>query len=122
VALAARCPKHRQTQIVLDEHGVLHLLRRHESDGSEDAALALRSAVLDLIETRAWVREHAELIAMTQRQCRFDADAEPVLHLFTGEAKLGAALVGRLGEFVRLHLLKEVRVGKQSTWFSTELN
>jgi hypothetical protein len=121
VALAARSPRHPQTQIVLDENGVIHLLRRHTA-GDEDPAMSLRAAVLDLIETRAWVREHADLLAMTQRQCHFDLRAEPVLHLFTDEAKVGAALVGRLGEFVRLHLLKEVKIGRQSTWFSTELN
>jgi hypothetical protein len=82
----------------------------------------LREAVVELIEARAWVREHADLLAMTQRQLRFDAQAEPVLHLFTDQARLAAALAARLGEFVRLHLLKRVTVGAASAWFSTELN
>lgn len=123
VALQARCPRHPQTQLLLDEDGAIHLLRRYVPANPKSILdEGLRAAVLDLIEARAWVRENLELLALTQRQCLFDADAEPVLHLFTSEAKLATALVGRLGQFVRLHLLQQVKVGRESTWFSTELN
>jgi hypothetical protein len=63
-----------------------------------------------------------DLLQLTQRQCRFDATAEPVLHVFTDDAKTAAALVGRIGAFVKLHLLKQVEVGTESTTVSMELN
>ncbi|MCX5662397.1 MAG: hypothetical protein NTW19_22180 [Planctomycetota bacterium] len=132
VALEARCPRHPQTSLVLDEQGVLHLLRRHASapplgmhrdaptrDATQEV---LRAAIVDLIEARAWVRENLVLLSMTQRQFRFDAAAEPVLHLFTDQAKPAAALVAHLGALIKLHLLHEVRVGATVSWFSTELN
>ncbi|MCC7193798.1 MAG: hypothetical protein IT444_13570 [Phycisphaeraceae bacterium] len=125
VALQARSPRHAATQLALDEDGVIHLLLRHESPrrpSLTDAADSLRAAVLELIETRAWVKEHHVLLAMTQRQMRFDDRTEPVLHLFTDDAKLATALVTRLGQYVRFHLLKRVALGESSTWFSTEMN
>ncbi|MEX2213886.1 MAG: hypothetical protein WD768_07150, partial [Phycisphaeraceae bacterium] len=115
LALDARYPKEPQTQLLLDQDGRVHLLRRQ-------TAGELRAAIVDLIEVRDWVREHLELLALTQRQCKFDAKAEPVLHLFTGEAKAAAALVSKLGPFVKLHLLQEVRIGTQGTWVCTDLN
>lgn len=132
VALEARCPRHPQTHLVLDEQGVLHLLRRHTSTPApgirrdpvlgEQGQDALRAALVELIEARAWVRENLALLSMTQRQFRFDVAAEPVLHLFTDQAKPAAALVARLGALMKLHLLHEVRVGGTVSWFSTELN
>lgn len=126
VAMQARSPRHPATRLALDEDGVIHLMLHHatppKSASGSGSGDALRAAVLELIETRAWVKEHHDLLAMTQRQMRFDAQAEPVLHLFTDDAKLAAALAARLGQFVRLHLLKRVTIGAASTWFSTEMN
>jgi len=118
VALQARCPKHAKTQLALDEHGTVHLLRHHAASQSDD----LRAAVVDLIEARLWVREHIELLRLTQRQCTFDTAAEPVLHLFTDQTKLAAGLANKVGHLVSLHLLQQVHVGNQSTWFSAAMN
>ncbi|MBI1338192.1 MAG: hypothetical protein GC164_14705 [Phycisphaera sp.] len=115
VPLQARCPRHPQTQIILDQQGALHLLRKVGSG-------SLRDAVIDLIEARSWVNEHLALLQLTQRQMRFDSQTQPVLHLFTEDAKTAVALVGRLGSFVKLHLLQSVTLGRDTTWVSTELN
>jgi hypothetical protein len=115
LALQARHPRQRDTQFLLDQAGKLHLLRRQV--GSD-----LRTALVDLLETRDWVREHIELLALTQRQCAFDTSAEPTLHLFTADAKNAVAMVNKLGPFVKLHLLQEVRIGTTKTWVCTDLN
>ena len=123
LALEARCPQQPKTQLVLDQAGRLHLLRRHASadDTERDAHDTLRAAVVDLLEARRWVREHVQLLQLTQRQCSFDADAEPALHLFTDRADLATGLASRLGATLHLHLLQPVRVGDQSTWFCTPM-
>lgn len=118
VALQARCPKHAKTQLALDEHGTVHLLRHHAASQSDD----LRAAVVDLIEARLWVREHIELLRLTQRQCTFNTAAEPVLHLFTDQTKLATGLANKVGHLVSFHLLQQVHVGNQSTWFSAAMN
>lgn len=131
VALEARCPHHPHTQLVLDQAGRLHLLRSVQSGeqapgvGSAitDPGLhALRAAILDLLEARRWVQEHVSLLQLTQRQLRIDGRAEPVLHLFTDRADLATALVARLGDTLKLHLLQHVRVGVHATWFCTPLS
>ncbi|MEX0775559.1 MAG: hypothetical protein WD042_07570 [Phycisphaeraceae bacterium] len=125
IVLAARCPRHPRTQILLDQDGRMHLLRRHQAPEGDKASVEtgdLRSAIVDLLEARAWVREHAELLAMTQRQCRMDLAAEPTLHLFTNQAAVAASLVHSLGAVLKLHLLQEVRLADMATWYSAELN
>ena len=126
MALEARCPEQPLTQLVLDQDGRLHLLRRHDSARDDhqqrDNVDGLRAAVVDLLAARRWVRQHLALLQLTQRQCVFDHHAEPVLHLFTDRADLATGLAGRLGETLRLHLLQHVRVGDQSTWLCTPLN
>lgn len=118
VRLDARCPHETGTQLLLDQQGRLHLLRRHPSD--RDPA-ALRAAVVDLLATRRWVREHLPLLRLTQRQCLFRDDAEPALHLFTPDAKSAVGLAQRLGNELQLHLLQQVRLGNQSTWLCNDL-
>ena len=118
VALEARCPAQPSTQLVLDQSGRLHLLRRQVDSRNED----LRTALIDLMEARAWVRQHLSLLRLTMRQCRFDMRVKPVMHLFTSESKLAATLVGRVGRYVRLHVLQRVRVGERCSWVSTDLN
>ncbi len=120
IALPVRCPRHRHIQIVLDESGQLHLLRRCVE--SDNGPKTVQSAVVDLIETRAWASEHIELLQQTQRQCRFDPQAQPVLHLFTDQAKAAVQLAGRTERFLRLHLLQEIATGGDRKWISTELN
>jgi hypothetical protein len=138
IALAARCPFHRRTQLVLDRNGRLHLLRQHSASAStpgnssgaqrhipESAGRAgeeLRGAILDLVEAQAWVRQHLDLLRMTQPQCRFDPAAKPALHLFTDDAKTAALLVGRLGRRIRLHLLQQVHVDGGAAWVCNDLN
>ena len=121
VMLDARCPHQSQTEIVLDQNGRMHLLRRHRSTAKGDVE-GIRSALVDLIDTRAWVMEHFELLRLTKRQCQFDDTAEPTLHLFTDDARTAVTLVGRIGQFVRLHLLQQIKVGAESTWFCAPLN
>ena len=116
--MEARCPHHSQTQLMLDQDGRLHLLCRHDSEGFD----SLQAAMVDLLQARHWVHEHLQLIALTQRQLRFDATTEPVLHLFTDRADWATALIARLGEALKLHLLQEVSVGQESAWFCTPLN
>ncbi len=118
IALEARCPHQNQTQLLLDQDGRLHLLCRHDSEGFD----SLQAAMVDLLQARHWVREHLELLALTQRQLKFDGSTEPVLHLFTDRADWATALIARLGEALKLHLLQEVSVGQQSAWFCTPLN
>ena len=123
VPLEARCPQQPDTQLVLATDGTLHLLRRHRAATSDDADLAaLRSALLELLAARQWVREHLELLQLTQRQCRFDTAAEPVLHLFTHRAELATTLATRLGAMVKLHLLRDVGTADEPRWFCTPLN
>ncbi len=116
-ALAARCPRRPQIELVLDPAGRLHLLCRHQGD-----VRVMPAAIVDLIDARAWAREHIELLQLTQRQPPIQAQGEPVLHLFTEHAKAAAAMVNRLGALVKLHVLQQVHVGQASTWISTELN
>jgi len=130
IALEARCPYQPLTELVLDEAGRLHLLRREVPVTAEDDATAahvpddagIRAAIVDLVEARKWVREHLELLKLTLRDADFDAEADPSMHLFTAKAHLATPLVAKLGDQVRLHLLQQVTVGRESTWFTTPLN
>lgn len=115
--IQARCPRHPDIQLLLDEGGRLHLLCRHKGDSP-----GLQSVIVDLIDARAWVREHLQLLQLSQRQMHFDQRAEPVLHIFIDQAKFAAAMAAKLGSFLKIHLLQEVRFGLSSTWISTKLN
>lgn len=119
IRLDARCPKHEDVELVLDQDGRLHLLAKHE-EGTDPGIL--RDAMLDLMAARTWVNEHKGLIALTQRQLKFDPNTEPQLHLFTPRADWATGLITRLGNALRLHLLAKVNVGDQATWFTTALN
>lgn len=116
--LAARCPRQPGTQIVLDEGGRLHLLRRHTVS---NAGESIQQACLNLFEASAWVREHLELLSMTQRQLRFDTAAEPTMHLFTDDARSAVALARQLPAPLKLHLLQSAGPASAPSWFSTEL-
>ena len=118
VALEARCPLQPAMQLILDQSGRLHLLRHQVEHRHED----LRSALIDLIEARAWVRQHLSILSLTMRQYRFDLTLKPAMHLFTGESKVAASLVARIGRYVRFHVLQRIRVGDGHTWVSTDLN
>ncbi|MEX0654562.1 MAG: hypothetical protein WD151_10620 [Phycisphaeraceae bacterium] len=126
VTLEARCPHQPNTQLLLDQNGRLHLLHRHapadDATPADDDLPQLRRAILELLEARTWVRDHLDLLQLTQRQYRFDAAADPQLHLFTHRADLATALVARLGSTLKLHLLQKVGQGDHATWFSTPLS
>ena len=131
VALEARCPRHPGTALVLDEAGRMHLLARHRSPrpgASRVAAPApldldgLRAAWVALLDARAWVIEHAPLLRLTQRQFRFDPDAEPVLHLFTDDPRSASALAAPLAQAIRFHLLIETPGSQGSQWLRMPLN
>lgn len=122
LTLEARCPHQPLTQLVLDQAGRLHLLRRHNSSDANLSLSDLRKVIVDLIEAQQWVREHLQVLQLTQRQCRFDDKVQPVLHLFTDRADLATPLAAKLGDNLKLHLLQNISVGAQSTWFCTPLN
>ncbi|MCC7145604.1 MAG: hypothetical protein IT443_04090 [Phycisphaeraceae bacterium] len=124
VGLEARCPFNADIQLALDQDGRLHLL--YHVTEKVMARLAqnengLRQAVLELLATGRWVREHAGVLQLTQRQCRIDSAAEPGLHLFTDQPKTAVALSQRLGGQLKVHLLQQVFVGQGSTWTTCEL-
>jgi len=115
VALDARIPDQPNTQLAVDAQGVVHILAQHESDQAD-----ARQAVMQLIEAGQWINDHLELIALTQRDQLF-VEADPVLHLMTDRADLTAQLVGKLAGQVKLHLLQQVTLGRESGWFCTPL-
>jgi len=117
VRIEARCPHDPLTELGLGEDGRLHLMRHSDAEGD-----SLRAAILDLIEARAWASEHVTLLQLTQRQCRFDPAAEPMLHLFTNRAKPAVALTRHGPPGLQLHLLQRVSVGQAQTWCCTDLN
>ncbi|MEM9347012.1 MAG: hypothetical protein AAGB26_10390 [Planctomycetota bacterium] len=115
VALDARLPDQPETQLVVDAQGTVHLLAQHLADHAD-----ARAAMMQLIEAGRWVQNHLELIALTQRDHDF-VDAEPVLHLLTDRADLTTQIVGKLSGQIRLHLLQQVQLGRESGWFCTPL-
>jgi len=117
IALEARCPYQPETELLLDQSGTLHLLGRHQCDEGD-----FEQAMTQLLSVRQWVDEHRPLLALTQRQLKLNDDAETVLHLFTDQPQHVTHIVARLGDQVKLHLLQEVAIGNESTWFTTPLS
>ncbi len=130
--LEARCPYWLDAQLAVDERGRLHVLMRFggqdtaADDGSQridlDAAVMLRAAVMGLMEVGQWAHANISLLRLACPGGMLDESAQPVLHLFTDHAKPAAAIVGRLGELVKVHLLQEVYVGASSAWCCAALN
>ena len=120
IALEARCPSQPDTQLALDAAGRLHLLFRHDS--SEGDPPTPREAIVELVAVRDWARQHRTLLQLTERGRRFDPDADPTLHLFTDRAEHAVHLVARLGDLLKLHLLRDVSVGEHHTLFCTPLS
>lgn len=114
--LDARIPDQPQTQLAVDGQGVVHILAQHESN-----ALDTSQAVMQLIEAGRWISENLELIALTQRDRQF-VDQEPVLHLLTDQADQSTRLVAKLAGQIRLHLLQQVQIGRDTGWFCTPLS
>ena len=112
VALDARIPDQPGTQLAVDSHGTVHLLKKGSGVVSDD--------VMGLIEAGRWVSDHLELIALTQRDQRFVQTA-PVLHLLTDRADQATQVVGKLAGQIKLHLLQQVTLGKETGWFCTPL-
>lgn len=119
IALEARSPRHPDTELLLDPEGRLHLLARHDS--TQAGAPELDATLVALLETRQWAIEHHALIALSQRQARFDRAAAPDIHLFTDDARAATRLADRVGPMLRLHLLQPVTIGRETTWFCTPL-
>jgi len=144
IVLQARCPYHRKVQLALAPNGQLHLLRgcshrvlANDTDGESDMAWHLSvemeappeaypgdppTALMDLIQTQAWVDEHVELLQLTKLPHRIDETAVPVLHLFVRDAKSAVVLAQRIGSLAKLHLLQRFGAGSSVKWYSTELN
>ncbi|MEM1447348.1 MAG: hypothetical protein AAGF84_14920 [Planctomycetota bacterium] len=120
LSLEARCPSQPHTQLALDSMGRLHLLHRHDS--AEGDPPTPKEAIVELVAVRDWARRHRQLLQLTERGRRFDPDADPVLHLFTDRADLSVNLVSRLGDLLKLHLLRDVAVGDERTFFCTPLS
>ncbi len=114
-ALEARIPAAPSIQLALDAQGVVHLLVQHAV--ADDP----RRAVPELMEAKRWAEENRSLLALTQRDRGF-APAPPVLHLFTDRPEQATALVARLGDTLRLHLLQKVTLGRETGWYCTPLN
>lgn len=118
LALDARIPASPDIQLAVDAQGAVHLLVHH---GLADDP---RKSVPELVEARRWVEENLSILKLTQRDCEF-ADPKvfpPVLHLFTDRAEQATALVARLGDALKLHLLQKVTLGRETGWFCTPLN
>lgn len=111
-ALDARIPDQPETQLVVDAHGTVHLLKKGSGVVSDD--------VMGLIEAGQWVTDHLELLALTQRDRDF-VDTPPVLHLLTDRADLTTQVVGKLAGQIKLHLLQQVTLGRETGWFCTPL-
>ena len=112
IALDARIPDQPDTQLAVDAHGTVHLLKKGSGVVSDD--------VMGLIEAGRWVTGHLELIALTQREQRF-VDSAPILHLLTNRADQAAPITGKLAGQIKLHLLQQVTLGKETGWFCTPL-
>ena len=123
VLLKARCPKQTHIQIVLGHAGELHLLAGYIQNGDEpDISMRLDAVVTDLLKVSHWVNEHLNLIQLTHPDREINAQGQPVLHLFTNQAKPAVTLAGRLGNRLKLHLLQNVCVGETQSRLATELN
>ena len=112
VVLDARIPEQPDTQLAVDTTGTVHILARADTDFNQ--------SVMRLIEAGHWVTDHLELIALTQRDHDF-VETEPVLHLLTDRADLTTQVVGKLAGQIKLHLLQQVTIGRESGWFCTPL-
>ncbi len=127
VLLEGRCPQHEHIRLMLDQAGRLHLVASDTAEGERrgadlGGAASLRSLIVDLMHTRDWVCEHFQLLQMAHSGLLLDRQAEPVLRVFTDQAKAAVALVGQLGSAVKLHLLQKAVVGQDEAWCACELN
>lgn len=126
--LEASCPHQPGVRLLLDTAGVLHLLTHcacHDqpatgvNESSEQAATrAIDAAMLDLAEARQWVLAHLDLLAMTQRQCRFDRKADAALHLMTDRPDLAVGRATRLEGELHIHVLERIEIAGDVAWFS----
>ena len=112
VPLEARIPDQPNTQLAVDALGTVHILSQADAD--------FNRSVMQLIEAGHWVNDHLELIALTQRDHDF-VDTQPVLHLLTDRADQTTQVVGKLAGQIKLHLLQQISLGRESGWFCTPL-
>ncbi|QDU35580.1 hypothetical protein KS4_36630 [Poriferisphaera corsica] len=131
-ALEAYCPKKPEVELAVDEYGGMHLLGMHDSTKGVQVSrkeqqraideAELQQVVMDLLAVKQWADEHQDLLSMTQRQLRFSWDEPMQLHLFTDRADLATKLIARFDGDLKVHLLKLIEVGEDSTVFCTPLN
>ncbi|MEQ9461128.1 MAG: hypothetical protein RIG82_09280 [Phycisphaeraceae bacterium] len=129
IKLDATCPHQPHIKLLLDADGRLHLIQRHRKtprtattrDTTDTDLATLHTALLDLADARHWATEHRQLLQLTQRQCRFDPEAAPVMHLITERPDLGLQLTRRLGSKLHLHLLQHIRLADLSGYHLTPL-
>lgn len=113
IALEARCPTMPAVQLALDQQGRVHVMTANDN---------AREAAITLLEVQAWAVEHLAVLRLTQRQCRFDMDAQPVVHLFATDGIAAASMTRTLNASLKLHLLQQAHIGSQSTWVASPLN
>lgn len=122
MSLEARCPYKPSVEMALDQQGVVHIMAGSTQGVSTHTKQDLHSLAMDLLEVRQWAMEHLQLLSLTQRQCRFDLAAQPVVHLFAADGIAMTTMVRSLGQSIKLHLLQEAHIGHQSTWVASPLN
>ncbi len=106
--LPARCPFEESVELAYDPAGRLHLCA-HGKQGCLQA--------LEVVRT--WARQHAALLALIQNDAHIDAEADPVLHIFTGVPAPARRL---LDSPLRVHLLQKIELAGQTGWLCTDLN
>ncbi len=104
--LDVRCPGHEELELAVDEAGQLQVVA-HEQD--------MRA----LHVVAAWAALHAELISKACPGQGLDAEAPPVLHVFTDRP---AGIDDLHGSNLRLHLLAPVMVEGRRGWYHARLN
>jgi hypothetical protein len=116
--LVARCPYALAVEMAADPAGRLHLLARVEPPSSGPAGSFAHDAVRDLLTAAAWAAAHTPLLQLAL-PCLSLGTEEPVLHLFTADAR-AARHMGATR--LRLHLLAPVTISGHAGWFCTDLN
>ncbi len=108
-SLGSLCPDDDHTELAMDAHGSLHILRLDQDGG----------AVSALTGVAAWAVRHHKLLSKATPGLKLDGSREPAMHLFTQHPKEARSI---LDADVRVHLLASVEVEGRTGWFCTELN
>lgn len=101
------CPYAPEIEFAVDPRGGLHVLGHLDHAGR---------TLSHLLTASEWARAHDALL---QNVLPRNPGSSATLHAFTADAAAARLLPGGT---LRLHLLAQVQVGGNSTWFSTPLN